>query len=223
MADIVSVRAEKLQVTKKSHGHNRLNSHSDSDDGPNGASLAKGEIHSDDDDDDDNDGFQLPGDFGSTLFQTSRDSLEDEINQVFEAFCKDVKEACEAAAKEGMMGVERACDLRPDVGVQAIFLEALQDVFGKAGVHVSRGQPSVRAMDEEPAFAFVFVWGDVGRDGILREVGPMQHTVAIKPARGDPYDHRDETRFLGPNPNVDETRVLRTGDAVNVYPRLHDM
>ena len=128
------------------------------------------------------------------------------------------------------MGVECACDLRPDVGVQAIFLEELQAVFGKAGVHVSRGQPSMRAMDEEPAFAFVFVWGDVGRDGILREVGPMQHTVAIKPARGDPYDHRDETRlvpYLGHNANVDETRILRSDEGVRVYTRnsglLHEM
>lgn len=227
MADnIVSVRAEKLQVTKKSHGHDRLNSHSDSDDGPNGASLAKGEIHSDSDDaDDDNDGFQLPGDFGSTLFQTSRDSLEDEINQVFDAFCKDVKEACEAEAKTGAVKVECACDLRQDVSVQAVFLEELQVVFGKAGVYVSRGLEHMRAMDEEPAgTAFLFVWGEIGRDGMLREMGPMGHTVAIKAARGDPYDHRPETFYIGGK--VDETRILRADEGV-VYPRnsglLHDM
>ncbi len=186
---IVSVRAEKLQATKSSRGH------SDDDDG------AKGEIHSDSDDDG---GFQLPGDFGSTLFQISRASLEDECERSLEAFCNEAKAACEAAAETGAVGVVCSCDLRQDRGVQAVFLEALQDVFGKAGVHVMRGQGErVRPVGEvDEDLPFLFKWGDVDHAGILREGEPTGYTTAIKPAGRMAYQEPETHAILNPYDGV---------------------
>lgn len=85
-------------------------------------------------------GFTLPGDFARTLFQASRESLENECRQLLDPFCNEVKGACEAAAKAGATRVKCTAAIRKDAGVEAVFYEELKAVFDKTGVHVMRDQ-----------------------------------------------------------------------------------
>ncbi len=161
-------------------------------------------------------GFSLPGDFAHTLFEASRESLENECHQLLEPFCNEVKGACEAAAKAGATKVECTAAIRKDAGVEAVFYEELKAVFDKTGVHVIRGveyttgvahvvnhfEGNAERVDRLAAHLFgreaapevprgvdySFVWGTVGNDGLLHETEPMEKGVAIKPNRGNPYN-----------------------------------
>ena len=64
--------------------------------------------------------------FGSTLFETSRDVLEQECNEKFSDFCKEITQACEKAAQTGAFFVECSVEIREDEGLEAVYFEKLQ-------------------------------------------------------------------------------------------------
>ncbi len=192
--DIVRVRAEKLQTPNSADAYDSRDSHSD-----------------DDDEDEDDGVFQLPGDFGSTLFQVSRTCLEERCKEKFDLFCFEVKALCEAHARRGRTSATCVCDIPTGEGYEAVFLEDLRAVFSKTGVRVmqvgGRVRPDVTTgmflgRNQEPpppGLKFTFVWGAVDRDGILRATGPTDGFPAIKPARLGPYQGPNESYATGPN------------------------
>lgn len=159
-----------------------------------------------------------PGDFGETLFRDARDVIETKCDEVFDAYCERVQEACRAAAKEGNMRTEM-----PPIALSelesAIFLEKLRDRYNKCGVH-AEAAPYTRVMREhgadDPAagIAFVFAWSCTNQSegGRLQPLNPEGLAALVKPARGEvlPF-HR------GYEPNHTNSTYLASGEPLKRF------
>ena len=137
-----------------------------------------------------------PGDFGETLFQTAREVIETKCDEVFDAYCERVDEACRAAAKEGNMRAEMPPIVLAELEfTRTVFLEKLRDRYNKCGVHAQEdNRTRVYRGEDDDAVVFAFSWSCTNQSegGRLQPLDP-EGLALIKPARGEvPFYRGDE-------------------------------